>query len=1133
MIKKNITLDRLLSTRVLFIDGAMGTLIDSAGLQSSDYKGFDGCPEILNSTRPDLIESIHIQYLNAGADIIETNTFGANGLTLKEYDLDAMTFDLNVAGASIARHAIQTADKADRTRFVAGSIGPGSRLPSIGHIDTEDIYNAYEPQIRGLLTGGVDLLIIETAQDLLHLKTLIRLIDDVSSTLGNDIPLIVSVTIESNGTMLAGSDVPAVVTALEPFPLTALGLNCATGPEGMRSHLRHLSQISPFPVFAMPNAGMPVHRQGHFVYELSSQSMAEQTGMFVRELGANIVGGCCGSTPEHIRTIVETVGICHPADKPFMKYEVSVSSLFQSQPVRVNPAPFIIGERGNATGSRAFKNALIDNDLESMISIINQQEREGAHAVDVSVSTVGRNETSDMKRLIRHLNTECRLPLQIDTTDTDVMEAALKLCAGRSIINSANLERGEEHFLRIAGLCKKYGAMLICLTIDEEGMAATADRKISIANRMITLAQNAGLRISDLLVDTLTFTLGSGDESGRNSAFETLKAIKVLKNHHPDINLLLGVSNVSFGLNPKVRYYLNSVMLYEAVQHGLDAAIIHSGKIYPLSQIPEKIRQLCRDLIYNVNENSDPLLTLITETESSTGMTDDKKEFDSPGDKLRNKLMLGEGTELEDILNDLRQTQEPLSIINHILLPAMKEIGDLFGTGKMQLPFVLKSASVMKKAVDLLKPHMDKSVSSVRGTVVLATVRGDVHDIGKNLVDIVLSNNGYVVHNIGIKQSPEAIFGAVQASRPNALGLSGLLVRSTIEMKNTLIFLRENGIRIPVLLGGAALSESFVREILAPEYGGSLFYAEDAFEGLNILDEIMSNVPINKTTANKSHENHEITSKANESTIENKMEHYTYPKPPFTGAFTRENISPAELKNFINLKTLLMFQWQFRKGKMSQEKYDNILKVEGEERFESMMSDPDILASLIPRVVYGYFTARRIDRDTVEVRDPKTTKMIKLDFPRQSSGACLSVSDYFLRDHENILPIQLVTMGEKAMEYSRFLYKSDDYAGYFFFHGLIMQLTEALAEENHAHILYELGLDKEKASGIRKPEMYQGIRISPGYAMAPGLDVQTDLLDILNARTIGVSVSSGFQLVPECSTTALILIHPEAKYFKI
>lgn len=1133
MIKRNKALDELLNSRVLFIDGAMGTLIESAGLKHEDYDGHDGCPEILNSTRPDLIESIHIQYLESGADIIETNTFGANGIALKEYDLESKTYALNVAGAKIARQAVKSMGEYPGMRFVAGSVGPGSRLPSLGHIDPDEIYSAYEPQIRGLIDGGVDLLIIETAQDLLHVKTLIRLVEDISNESKKHIPLIVSVTIESNGSMLTGSDIPAVVTALEPFALTALGLNCATGPEGMRSHLRQLSEISPFPVFAMPNAGLPKHRNGHFAYDLSPQSMAKQTEMFVYEFNANIVGGCCGSTPEHIRKIVDTVGIRKPAAKLLMKDNVFVSSLFQNQPVRVKPAPFMVGERGNATGSRAFKNALINNDFESMVSIINQQEREGAHAADVSVSSVGRVEKNDMIHLISRLNTECRLPLQIDTTDTDVMEAALKRYAGRSIINSANLEKGEDHFLLIARLCKKYGAMLICLTIDEEGMAATAERKISIAERIITLAQKAGLRVSDLFIDTLTFTLGSGDDFGRNSAFETLTAIRYLHKHYPETNLLLGVSNVSFGLRPKVRHYLNSVMLYEAVQAGLHAAIIHSGKILPISQIPDKIRNICMDLIYNVKTDSDPLLMLIRETESTVDFIDDNMRSESTEDKLRDSLLNGEGSGLELILNELRQKLDALSIINHILLPGIKEIGDLFSSGKMQLPFVLKSASVMKKAVDLLKPYMDKSDSTVRGTVVLATVRGDVHDIGKNLVDVVLSNNGYIVHNIGIKQTPEAILNAVKTTRPDVLGLSGLLVRSTIEMKNTLIFLQENGIHIPVILGGAALTENFVHEVLKPVYDGRLYYAEDAFEGLYLLDNLMNDgthkdiVPKNdkKTLRKFETKDHPCPEKS--------LNSWVCPNPPFWGECIRDDINPVLLKNFLNHKTLFTFQWQLRKGKMTRKEYEELLKREGEERLESMLSDPILLDSLNPRIVYGYFIARRTGRNTIKIINPELNTMVKFDFPRQSSGACLSVSDYFLPDRDNVLPIQLVTMGDRAIEFSRKLYKSDDYAGYFFFHGLIMQLTEALAEENHAHILHELGLDSQKACAIRKPNQYQGIRISPGYPMAPGLHIQKKLLNILQAKQIGVHVSSGFQIVPECSTTAFILLHPDAKYFKI
>lgn len=1122
-----------LEDNVLIIDGAMGTLIDNAGLTPEEYGGYDGCPEILNITRPDLIESIHRQYLDAGANIIETNTFGANTLVLKEHGLDNRTYELNLEGAQLARKAVDTLSDPQKIRLIAGSVGPGSRMPSLGHVSADTIYEAYKPQIEALMDGGVDLLILETAQDLLHVKTLVRLIMDLSQTMQKDIPFIVSVTVESNGTMLAGSDIPAVVTALTPYPLSALGLNCATGPEGMRSHLRLMAELSPFPVFAMPNAGLPVHKKGQFVYELEPESMAEQVEGFISEMNVSVVGGCCGSTPDHIRCIAGKVIKTERIPSREKIPEPAASSLFQSQPVRVQPAPLIIGERANATGSRAFKNALLQEDWDTMVSAVNKQEQEGAHVVDISLSVVGRDENRDMEYFIRRLNAECRLPLQIDSTDPRVMETALKQCGGRCIVNSANLENGEDAFLTIARLCKRYGAMLICLTIDEEGMAKTADKKTAIAERMITLAEKAGLHREDLFIDPLTFTLGSGDDSERNAALETLNAVKNLRKTFPEVHLLLGVSNVSFGLKPDIRHMLNSVMLYEAVRAGIHAAILHPGKIRPLSEIPESTHQLCKNLIYNDTSSGDPLLKLIRE--GKTGIpADDQGESDkkTPEEKLRRNLLHGDSAGLDKLLENLRKTTSPLKIINEILLPGMKEIGKLFGNGKMQLPFVLKSASVMKKAVDTLKPFMEKGEKTVRGTVVLATVRGDVHDIGKNLVDVVLSNNGFIVHNIGIKQSPESILNAVQTIRPDALGLSGLLVRSTLEMKNTLIVFRENNIHIPVLLGGAALTEAFVRDELTPVYDGSLFYAADAFHGLSILDAALKKNGLKKKKeTSKKVLTH--TPADEESCPDTDFPPYTYPKPPFTGFRIRKNVDIYTLQHYVNLKTLFTFQWQLRKGKMSDEEYSTFLKEEGNRRFQEMIDNDEIRASLNPGVTYGYFTVRRKTDGTLSIHNPVDDDVISFTFPRQKTGECLSVADYFLPDQDGLLPIQCVTMGEDAIHYSRRLYESNDYAGYFFYHGFLMQLTEALAEQNHALIFHELGLESTLPGSFRKPGQYQGIRISPGYPMAPGLEYQETILTLLNASQIGVSITSGYQLVPECSTTALILLHPLAKYFKI
>ncbi|MCE3236492.1 MAG: metH, partial [Vampirovibrio sp.] len=836
--------------KVLLFDGGMGSMLQTFPLTEDDFEGLEGCNEILVRTRPHVIQEIHAAYFEAGADVVETDSFGSTSIVLAEYDIADQAYDLSYRAAKIAKEVANDYSK-DKPRFVAGSIGPTTKLPTLGHIGYDELKASYITQVQGLVDGGADMLLIETCQDLLQSKAAIAAVHEVRKKLNRYVPTMVQVTIETTGTMLVGMDIASVVTALEPYDIDVLGMNCATGPQEMVEHIRYLSQHSPFYISCLPNAGIPENVGGKAHYHLTPDELATHLQHFVKDLGVHIIGGCCGTTPQHIKAVDGLVGNMSPG-KRNPQYENSLSSLYSSVPTFQDPPPVLVGERTNSNGSKKFRDLLAEDNYDALVDIGKQQIQQGAHLLDVCTAYVGRNEVKDMVETVTRFNAQLDVPLMIDSTEAPVIEAALKLIAGKSIVNSINLEDGEERLEIVLPMCKEFGAAVVALTIDEEGMAKTAQRKFEIAERIIDLAVNKyGMQTKDIAFDTLTFTLGSGDEEFRRAGIETIEAIRLIKEKYPEVSFVLGISNISFGLKPAARHVVNSVFLHYAMEAGLNMAIINSAHILPLHRISEKERELCRQLIFDERQFTedgtvtyDPLMEMLAYFEANSGTTVEKKKKELPEqieERLKYRIINGEKTGLEPDIEEALKSYPALAIINDILLDGMKTVGELFGKGEMQLPFVLQSAEVMKTAVALLEPYMEKVEGGhAKGTMVLATVKGDVHDIGKNLVDIILTNNGYKVINLGIKQPLETMLIALEEHQAHSIGMSGLLVKSTAIMKENLIAMKERGLSVPVVLGGAALTKRFVEEDCQNEYGGRVYYAKDAFSGLYAMEAIMT-----------------------------------------------------------------------------------------------------------------------------------------------------------------------------------------------------------------------------------------------------------------------------------------------------
>ncbi|MBB0989974.1 MULTISPECIES: methionine synthase [Dietzia] len=1171
--------------RVLIGDGAMGTMLQAVDLDvDADFLGLEGCNEILNATRPDVVEDIHRAFFTAGADLVETNTFGCNLSNLGDYDIVDRIGELAEKGAAIARKvADEMGPSQDGTpRMVLGSLGPGTKLPSLGQTTFEEMRDAYAQAAEGLARGGADAYLIETSQDLLQVKAAVLGCQDGMAAADRRLPIISHVTIETTGTMLLGSDIGAALTALEPLGIDMIGLNCATGPAEMIEHLRFLSRHAGIPVSVMPNAGLPELGEHGAVYPLGADAFAPQVADFVSEFGLSMVGGCCGTTPEHITRLRDEVLGREKAERRVEPVN-AVASLYSSTPLRADAGILMIGERTNANGSKRFREAMLAGDWDTCMDIAKEQMRDGAQMVDLCVDYVGRDGSDDMKELAGRLATSSTLPIMLDSTEPGVIEAGLEKLGGRCAVNSVNYEDGdgpESRFQRIMQLVSRHGAAVVGLTIDEEGQARTADRKVEIAERLISdLTGNWGVAEEDIIIDCLTFPISTGQEEVRRDGIETIEAIRRLTGSHPKIHTTLGLSNISFGLNPAARQVLNSVFLHECIQAGLDTAIAHSSKILPMSKIDERQREVALDLVYDRRgEGYDPLQVFMElfEGVSAAGAKDARAaELAAMPlmERLSARIVDGERKGLEADLDAAMAEIPPLEIINTHLLGGMKTVGELFGSGQMQLPFVLQSAETMKAAVAHLEPHMEASDEDGKGRIVLATVKGDVHDIGKNLVDIILSNNGYDVVNIGIKQPISEIISAAREHKADVIGMSGLLVKSTVVMKDNLAELNSEGIagEFPVLLGGAALTRSYVEVDLAGMYQGEVFYARDAFEGLRLMDEVMTSkrtgVPMSQSSesAAKAEERRERRARSERIAAKRaaEAEPVVVPErsdvaadqpiatPPFWGTRIAKGIPVADYAGHLDERALFFGQWGLR-GTRSGDgpDYEELVATEGRPRLRSWidrLTTENILSH--SAVVYGYFPAYSVGEEIWVLAEPRPDAEVlhKIAFPRQQRPRFLAIPDFLASKERceaegvvDVLPFQLVTMGTPIADFANELFAADNYRDYLEVHGLSVQLTEALAEFWHRRVRDELRLPEGTVSDEDPDSIeeyfnlkYRGARYSFGYGACPDLESRKVVVDLLEPERIGVELSEELQLHPEQSTDAFVLYHPEAKYFNV
>jgi 5-methyltetrahydrofolate--homocysteine methyltransferase len=1135
------------SSGVVVFDGGTGTSFQEAGLTVDDFGGpaFEGCMEVLNVARPDVVESLHRSFFDVGVDVVETNTFGGFAVPLAEYGIEGRAYELSAAGAAIARGVADEYGSRDgRQRFVAGSVGPGTKFASLGQITYRELRDAYETQAAGLIDGGIDLFVIETQFDLLGAKTAMNGARRAMRRAGVDLPLQVQVTVELTGRMLGGTEIGAALTTLDALGADVIGLNCATGPGEMYEPLRYLSEHSRVPISVIPNAGLPEVVDGEVRYDLSAGEFALHMGRFASEFGVDIIGGCCGTTPAHIAAAIEA---CLPLAVPDRSpvHQPSVASLYSTTPIKQDTSFLIIGERTNANGSRAFRDAMLADDLDRCVAIGEDQVRESAHLVDLCVDYVGRDGVVDMDALAGRFASEITVPIVLDSTEPEVMEAGLERLGGRSVLNSANLENGDEEGSRVDRvfrLAREHGAAVICLLIDEEGQARDADWKLRVAHRLHDLAVDRyGLESGDLIFDPLTFPLSTGDDSLRGDAMETIEAIRRIKAELPGVATVLGISNVSFGLHAPARKALNSVFLHECLEAGLDAAIMHAGRIEPLHLIDDNQKRICLDLIYDRRTDGyDPLEALIevfADVTTSVAVVDDREEW-SIEQRLEQRIIDGERTGLVDELQEALDTgMSPLEIVNDVLLSGMKTVGKLFASGDMQLPFVLRSAETMKTAVTFLEPHMEHSDSIDRGSIVLATVAGDVHDIGKNLVDIILSNNGFEVHNLGIKVGIAELIEAYESTGADAIGMSGLLVKSTLIMRDNLDELTRRGLGdAPVLLGGAALTRSYVEDDLRSRYGGPVFYGKDAFAGLDAMQRIVdgSAPPESRRRVPRVEQRDvdgPVPSRAPSVAADNRIF-----EPPFLGSRVVKGIPIDEIATYINETALYRNQWQFRPETGES---DSTFKV----RLASLLREQLAAARaddlLVPQVVYGYYPANSDGDELIIWADEgHTQERTRFAFPRQHHEPWLCISDFFRPvDGPGVdyAAFHIVTMGDRVSQRTSELFAADSYHDYLLLHGLGVEMAEALAEYWHHRIRQEWGFvdeDGPALSGLFR-QQYRGGRYSWGYPACPDLEDNERAADLLGADRIGVSVGrdTAYQYQPEQTTSALIAHHPQAKYF--
>ncbi|MCW8100068.1 methionine synthase [Streptomyces tauricus] len=1146
-----------LATRVVVADGAMGTMLQAQDPTLDDFQNLEGCNEILNLTRPDIVRSVHEEYFSVGVDCVETNTFGANHAALAEYDIAERVYELSEAGARIAREvADEFTASTGQQRWVLGSMGPGTKLPTLGHAPYTLLRDAYQRNAEGMIAGGADALLVETTQDLLQTKASVLGARRALDTLGVDLPLIVSVTVETTGTMLLGSEIGAALTALEPLGIDMIGLNCATGPAEMSEHLRYLARHSRIPLSCMPNAGLPVLGKNGAHYPLTAPELADAQETFVTEYGLSLIGGCCGTTPEHLRQVVERVRDLTPAPRN-PRPEPGAASLYQTVPFRQDTSYMAIGERTNANGSKKFREAMLEARWDDCVEIARDQIREGAHMLDLCVDYVGRDGVADMEELAGRFATASTLPIVLDSTEVDVIRAGLEKLGGRAVINSVNYEDGDgpdSRFAKVTKLAQEHGAALIALTIDEEGQARTPEHKVAIAERLIAdLTGNWGIHESDILIDTLTFTICTGQEESRGDGVATIEAIRQLKQRHPDVQTTLGLSNISFGLNPAARVLLNSVFLDECVKAGLDSAIVHASKILPIARFTEEEVTTALDLIYDRRrEGYDPLQKLMALFEGATSKSRKAGRAEELAalplnERLKRRIIDGEKNGLEQDLDDALTERPALDIVNETLLDGMKVVGELFGSGQMQLPFVLQSAEVMKTAVAHLEPHMEKTDDEGKGTIVLATVRGDVHDIGKNLVDIILSNNGYTVVNLGIKQPVSAILDAAQEHRADVIGMSGLLVKSTVIMKENLEELnqRKMAADYPVILGGAALTRAYVEQDLHEIYEGEVRYARDAFEGLRLMDALIAvkrGVPgaslpelkqrrVRATAQTVVEERPEEGAARSDVAVDNPV-----PEPPFWGTRVIKGIQLKEYATWLDEGALFKGQWGLKQARTGDgPTYEELVETEGRPRLRGLLDQLQTGNLLEAAVVYGYFPCVSKDDDLI-LLDDQGNERTRFTFPRQRRGRRLCLADFFRPEESgetDVVGLQVVTVGSRIGEETAKLFEANSYRDYLELHGLSVQLAEALAEYWHARVRSELGFAGDDPAEMEDmfALKYRGARFSLGYGACPDLEDRAKIARLLEPERIGVHLSEEFQLHPEQSTDAIIIHHPEAKYF--
>jgi 5-methyltetrahydrofolate--homocysteine methyltransferase len=1130
----------------------MGTSIQDRNLGPDDFHGKDGCNEILVLTRPQVIREIHASFLAAGCDAVEANSFGASRLVLGEYDLAERAYEINRAAARLAREAAADFSTPDHPRFVVGAMGPGTRLPSLGQIGLDDLVAMYGEQARGLMDGGADVLLIETCQDVLQAKAAIIGCQDAMRAAGRHLPLMVQVTMESTGTMLLGTEIGAALTTLEAYDLDVIGLNCATGPQEMAEHVSFLGRHCRKPISCLPNAGLPRMEGGRAKYLLTPDELAAFHKTFVEEHGVAIVGGCCGTTPAHLKRVVEVIGRRPPRPRA-PEYVPAAASLYVNAPFRQDQSFLIVGERTNANGSKQFRELLLAGDYDGMVTMAKDQAREGAHVLDVCVDYVGRDGVADITEVVHRFVTQCTLPLVIDSTEAPVIEAALKRIGGRAVINSVNLEDGEQgRPAKIFPMARRYGAAVVCLLIDEEGQARSVEWKMRVAHRLHDLAVHRyGLQPSDLIFDALTFPLGSGQADLRKDGMATLEAIRRIKRELPGVFTILGVSNVSFGLKPAARQILNSVFLHLAIEAGLDAAIVNAQRILPMNRIDPRQLEVARQLVFDERRDGyDPLAEFMRLFESA-GAGKTAAAAEAPRtleERLKTRIVDGERPGLEGLLDEALGKYDALTIINEILLDGMKAVGDLFGSGQMQLPFVLQSAEVMKAAVGYLERFMVRTEDQSKGKIVLATVKGDVHDIGKNLVDIILSNNGYTVVNLGIKQPIHNIIEAALTRQADAIGLSGLLVKSTLVMKENLEELNARDLwRFPVILGGAALTRGYVEEDLRSIYKGEVFYAGDAFDGLRLMQEMASRDGAEVSDREAGPALPRVARRpsrpapppaAPPGVKSDVRTDVPIPSAPFLGARVVTQVPLAEVFAFVNEVALFRTQWQFHRGKGPREKFDDLIRNHVRPIYGRWKARCEAEQILQPRVVYGYFPCQSEGNDLIVYAEDSRTPRVRFTFPRQPGGRHLCLADFFAgadSGRMDVLGCMLVTVGRRASEVTRELFEQHNYTDYLYLHGLSVEAAEALAELWHARMRAELGIAGEDSPDLARifRQGYRGSRYSFGYPACPNLEDQAKLFTLLEPGRIGVELSEEFQLDPEQSTSAIVFHHPEAKYFNI